>query len=92
MVFNGHSFLGCLLVHLGKKIASAISTSSCLLLICMVSICKENMCKISLLKSSSILHISCLMVEVEGEELTRPTSLPCIPRVILEYILDVIID
>jgi len=28
VVFSGNSFLGCLLVHLGKKIASALFASS----------------------------------------------------------------
>lgn len=95
MKFSGHLFLRCLLVNLGQKIANMLSTSSCFLLICIVSICRENVCNIYLLKSSNILPISCLMVDVEGDELNKPLLVLHFflsnPRVILEYCFDVII-
>lgn len=72
MTFNGHSFIRCLLVNLGKKIARALFSSSYLLLIYMVSICKEKVCNISLLKSSNMFQILFLMDDVEGEELAKP--------------------
>ena len=68
--FNGNSFLGCLLVHLGQKMAKAFSASSYFLLMCMMSICKARVCSISLLKSSSMFPISPLMDELEDDELT----------------------
>ena len=67
--FNGHSFLGCLLVHLGQKIAKAISASSCFLLICKVSICMVRVWSISLLKSSSMFPNSPLRDELDEEVL-----------------------
>lgn len=71
MTFNGNSFLGCLLVHLGHKMARDLSAFSCFLLIFMVSICK-SICNISLLKSSNMFPISFFMDVVEGEELAKP--------------------
>ena len=70
MQFNGHSFLGCLLVHLGLKMVKALFSSSYFLLVCIVSICRERVCSISLLKSSSMFPISPLMDELEEDGLT----------------------
>ena len=69
MECNGHSFLGCFLVHLGQKMAKVLSTSSRYLLICMVSICL-----ISLLKYSHMFPISPSMDELE-EKVLLPTFL-----------------
>ena len=52
MECNGHSFLGCFLVHPGQKMAKALLASSCFLWIYKVSSCMERNCLISLLKSS----------------------------------------
>ena len=67
--FNGHSFLECLLVHLGQNMAKDLSASSCFLLMFMVSNCKARVCSISLLKSSNIFPISPLMYELEDDVL-----------------------
>ena len=67
--FNGHSFLGCFLVHLGQKMPKDLSTSSCFLLMFMVSNCKAMVCIMSLLKSSSIFPISPLMNKLEDDVL-----------------------
>ena len=70
--FKGHSFLGCLLVHLGKKMAKGLSASSCFFLICKASIFMARICNISLLRTSSMLPISPLMDEWE-EKVSLPT-------------------
>ena len=49
---NGHSFLGCFLMHLGQKMAKALSTSSFFCWIQKVSSCMAIVCLISLLTSS----------------------------------------
>lgn len=63
---------GCLLVHLGQKIANALFASSCFFFIYIVSNYKEKVCNISLLIYSNMLLISCLIVEVEGEDFVMP--------------------
>ena len=67
--FNGNSFLGCLFVHIGQKMANAISASSCFLLMFKMSICRERVCNISLLKSSNIFPISPFMDVLEEDEM-----------------------
>ena len=63
--FDGHSFLGFLVVDLGQKMAKSLSASSCFLLICKVPISMARVYNISLLKSSSMFPISPLMDELE---------------------------
>ena len=56
-------------MHLGKKLANALSASSWFLLMCKVSICRARVCNISLLKYSIIFAISPLMDVLEEDGL-----------------------